>query len=443
MAWLALSAAAGASPGNSSGLDCQPDDATLCWQVAIRNAMPPGKAPYFAGVTGLMGARYIIRDTLVVESAYGGVIDGNGSVFEWQGPPDRPLFLVKNTQQVKFTNLRIFVTSPLESAFEFTKAPYGKDQARNVAPSLNVIDSVRIEGVKLGNLRYGVRFSKRYGIDEDNDQSTIINTTIYNVTDAAISIEHSQSQGHHFYAVKASGAPGNRNAAFVRASGGGFTSLGGFHGRFGGAVYDIASVYGTDLIIDENSEASAHFIRTPEGAASFALPVHVVGGRFSVDQLAPDGRVIDFNRMGPLSLRGLKIDGVVPAGGANPVISFWPQPAGAPARGQLSVSDVSFTMPRSNSWDPIRASSWARVNSSGNTCVDAVGAVAECRGLAAGVTSAAGLSYAEMSEEALQALPPGHSTYCEDCGADAKSGLCVSGGAGRFAKKLPGGWYCN
>lgn len=64
--------------------------------------------------------------------------------------------------------------------------------------------------MRLGYLRYGVRFSKRFGIDEDNDQSTITNTAIYNVTDAAISIEHSQSQGHHFYGVKATGARGTR-----------------------------------------------------------------------------------------------------------------------------------------------------------------------------------------------------------------------------------------
>lgn len=432
-----------APPTFAAELDCPPDAATLCWQEALRDAMPPARAPYFAGVTARPGVRYVIRDTLVVESAYGGVIDGNGSVLEWQGPTDRPLFLVKNTQQVKFTNLRIFVVTPLESAFEFTKAPYGKEPQRNVAPSLNVLDNVRIEGVKLGNLRYGVRFSKRYGIDEDNDQSTIINTAIYNVTGAAISIEHTQSQGHHFYAVKANGAEGNRDAAFVRASGGSFASLGGFHGRFGGAVYDIAGVNGTDLVIDENSEASARFIRTPPGAASFPLPFHVVGGRFSVDRLAPDGRLVDFNRMGPLSIRGLKIDGVIPAGTANPVIAFLPQPAGAPARGQLTVSDVVFTMPGSSTWDPVLINAWVRLNASGNTCVDAAGAVAECRGLAAGVTSTAGVSFAELSAGGFQTLLPGHSTYCDDCGTNRQSGLCVGGGTGQLAQKRRDGWHCD
>ncbi len=440
---LALLRVTASAAGGPADLVCSSDDATRCWQVAIEEAMPQGMAPYFATVTGSPNATYIIRDTLTIESVYGGTIDGNGSVLQWQGPPDRPMFLVKNTQQLRFINLRIFVVSPLQSAFEFTKAPYGKDAARNVAPSLNVIDSVRIEGVKLGNLQYGVRFSKRYGIDEDNDQSTIMNTAIYNVTEAAISIEHTQSQAHHFYAVKASGAPGNQNAAFVRAAGGSFTSLGGFHGRFGGAVYDLTSANGTNLIIDEGSEASARFIRTPEGAASFALPVHVIGGRFSVDQLAPDGRLVDFNRMGPLSIRGLKIDGPVPKGAANPVISFWPQPAGAPAHGQLAVSDVAFTIPQSNTWDPLRVSAFAHVNSSGNTCVDAAGAVAECKGLAAGVTSTAGVSFAELSAGGFQTLLPGHSTYCDDCGADRQSGLCVGGGTGQLAQKRRDGWYCD
>lgn len=424
-------------------LVCRGADHTACWRQALAAAVVDPEAPQFAGVLGTPGATYVITDTLTIESVYGGVIDGNGSVLRWQGRPDRPLFLIKNTQQLRFSNLRIIVDAPLETAFEFTKAPYGRNAERNVAPSLNVLDGVRVDGVKLGNLQYGVRFSKRYGIDEDNDQSTIMNTAIYNVTEAAISIEHTQSQAHHFYAVKASGAPGNQNAAFVRAVGGSFTSLGGFHGRFGGAVYDLTSANGTNLIIDEGSEASARFIRTPDGAASFALPVHVIGGRFSVDQLAPDGRIVDFNRMGPLSIRGLKIDGPVPKGAANPVISFWPQPAGARAHGQLAVSDVAFTIPGSKTWELLRVSAFAHVNSSGNTCVDAAGAVAHCQGLAAGVTAAAGVTFGALSAGALKALPPGHTTYCEDCAVEAKSGLCATGGTGRFAKKLPGGWYCD
>jgi hypothetical protein len=436
----ALSAQSENSPDR---FGCIATNATPCWQAAIREAMPAGRTPYFASVTGTAGATYVMRDTLIIESAYGGTIDGGGSVLEWQGPPDRPLFLVKNTQQMRFTNLRIVVVTPLEAAFEFTKAPYGKDPVRNVAPSLNVIDSVRIEGVKLGNLRYGVRFSKRYGIDEDNDQSTIMNTAIYNVTEAAISIEHTQSQHHHFYAVKATGAEGNQNASFVRADGGSFSSLGGFHGRFGGAVYSISSVYGTDLIVDENSEASARFIRTPAGSASFPFPVHVVGGRFAVDRLASDGKFIDFHRMGPLSIDGLRVDGIVPPGAARPVISFLPAPVNGNGQGTLAVSNMAFTVPSSVFWDVLVINGATRLTSGGNACVDERGSVTPCRGLANGISNMGGISFQEISVSPIRDLAPGHSLFCEDCAADESTGACIGGGQGRFAHKLRSGWTCK
>jgi hypothetical protein len=422
---------------------CSAGDQTGCWQRALAAGMQKGQAGYFSVASGEAEKTYVISDTLVVESVFGGTIDGNGSLLEWRGPPDRPMFLLKNTQQLKITNLRILAVSPLETAFEFTKAAYGRDQARNVAPSGNVLDTVRVEGIKLGNLQYGVRFSERYGIDEDNDQSTIINSMFLNVTEAAISIEHSQSKAHHFYAVKATGAEGNRNAAFVRKSGGSFTSLGGFHGRFAGAVYDIAGTWDTDLIIDENSEASGHLIRTPSGMAGFALPVLVIGGRFAVDNLGKDGRIVDFQRMGPLTIKGLRIDGTVGPGTPPPVIAFLPLPLLEGSFGQLEVTGVSFLINRSDAWDPLLVNGAVRVNSAGNTCVNAEGAVTACRGLAAGVTAPTGHTYASLLAAGMTKLAPGHSTWCEDCGRAPGTGRCAVGGLGGVARKRADGWYCD
>jgi hypothetical protein len=380
--WLTLvSVAVIGSPSENTPdqFGCAADDATACWRAAIGAAMPSKRAPYFGVVTGSAGKTYVIRDSLIIESAIGGTVDGYGSLLEWHGPADRPMFLVKNTQQMRFVNLRILAVTPLESAFEFAKAPYGPVPDRNVAPSLNIIDSVRIEGIKLGYLRYGVRFSKRYGIDEDNDQSTITNTIIYNVTEASISIEHTQSQHHHFYAVKASGAQGNRNAAFVRANGGSFSTLGGFHGGFGAAVYDISSVYGTDLIVDENSEGSARLIRTPSGAAGFPFPVHILGGRFAVNGIANDGKLVDFHRMGPLSIDGLTVDGIPPLGTAHPVIAFLPDPDGGKAMGSFTATNIAFNVAGSASWDVLLVSPAARMRSFSNSCVDERGNVAACK----------------------------------------------------------------
>lgn len=442
---LAAGAALAATEGNSpDSFGCTAADATSCWQAAIAHATLLRHLNYFTDVVATPGMTYVIRDTLTIASAYGGTINGNGSVLEWQGPPDRPMFLAKNTQQLHFSNLRIVAAMPLEAAFEFTKAPYVKEPERNVAPSENVIDSVSIEGVNLGKLKYGIRFSKRYGIDEDNDQSTIMNTAIYNVTEAAISIEHTQSQHHHFYAVKATGAKGNQNASFVRADSGSFASLGGFHGGFAGAVYSIASVYGTDLVVDEDSEGSARFIRTPVGAASFPFPVHIIGGRFSIDHVASDGRFVDFHRMGPLSIDGLRVDGNIPPGALMPAIAFLPDPVAGKGQGNLIVNNLTFNVPNSASWDVLLVNGATRLSSLGNSCIDERGNVAPCRGLANGISSmGGGISHRELAMPPFSDLPAGHAVFCEDCAAERGSGSCVAGGPGRIALKLRKGWTCG
>jgi hypothetical protein len=443
-ALLAACNAYGAASVELSRESCGLRSDTHCWQSAVTIDQASELPPYFAGVTAKAGSRFTINDTIVVESVRGGAIEGNGAVLEWKGPPDRPLFLLINTQHLTIRNLHVLATSPLHTAIEFAKSRRSNPRRpHSVAPSANVIDAVSIEGIRLGNLRYGVRFSKRFGIDEDNDQSTILNTIIYNVSDAAISIEHSQSKAHRFLSVKATGAPGNSNAAFVRKDGGSFSSFGGFHGGFNGAVYDIATTYDTDLIVDENSEASAHLIRTPAGAASFAMPVYVLGGRFAVDKLAPNGRVIDFRRMGPLTVEGLRIDGAPPNNSASPVIWFHPDPVGGQLSGKLRVQSAAFLLPGSDSWDVVSVNENAQVTSSGNTCNDRRGQVSPCRTVAAGLYHLGHTSHSDLQTTVLARIAPGHATFCADCGSDKTNGRCTPQGDGRIARKLRSGWYCN
>lgn len=439
-AWAAVPAQARSTPDD---FGCRSDDDTGCWIRAVRSAVPARGLPWFGDVEGLAGRTYVVRDTIALSGSVGGVIDGRGSVIEWHGPPDRPLFLLTNVQQLKITNLNIFAVTPLQAAFEFTKGPYGKDPNRNVAPRLNVLDSVRVQGVKLGNLAYGVRFTARNGIDEDNDQSTIFSSTFANVSEAAISIEHSQSKAHHFYAVHASGADGNRDAAFVRKRGGSFSSVGGFHGGFRGAVYDIAGGNDLDLIVDENSEASARLLRTPTGVASFPLPVQVVGGRFAVDGLAPDGRFIDFHRMGPLTITGLRLDGVPPPASQPAVLAFLPNPQTPGGQASLTVTGLALLVPSSESWEGLAASPIARVTATGNTCVDSRVAVTACRGPLAGIIGNAGITYADLTTGTAAHLAPGHSAYCLDCNSTGVDGRCTGGGSGRFARRRTDGWFCD
>lgn len=355
-------------------------DATACWQAALDAARPSDTAPMFFGVDADPRV-YRVTDTLRVHGTIGGVIDGHGAVLEWHGPPDRPMWLATNTQQLRWTNLRIRVVRPLQAAFEFAKAPYTEANVNlHVAPSQNRLDSVRIDAVGLNDLQFGVRFSSRYGIDQDNDQSLIEGVTISNVTQAAISLEHSQSQFHHFVAVRASGAPGAPSSAFVRTTGGSFTVNGGTRTQFSSAIYDLGSVYGNVLVLNDNSEASARLIKTPQGAAGFSFPVQFVGGRFALDGLAGDGRWADFHRFGPLSFDGFRLDGTPPEG-VTPRLYYWPWPPAGNASGRLSVRNMNLAFKNSAAYPVVILSPYAKLLSEGHLCQDGNGGPAVCAGL--------------------------------------------------------------
>jgi hypothetical protein len=100
-------------------------------------------------------------------------------------------------------------------------------------------------------------------------------------------------------------------------------------------------------------------------------------------------------------------------------------------------------VPDSAAWELIQVNPATRLGTSGNTCVDARGAVLPCRGLASGITSQSGLAFRELGEAPLRDLAPGHQLYCADCDADRQSGACTGGGDGRFARKLRQGWTCD
>jgi hypothetical protein len=424
-------------PGCASG---RVDD-SLCWQQALDAAVRSEGYPYFGAVTATPGKTYYIRNTLKITNANGGVIDGRGAVLEWAGPRrGAPMFLLTNTQSIKITNLyiRSGPDAPLETAFEFTKG-----LPVRVNPRYNILDHVIIDGTSLNGLQYGVRFTARNGIDEDNDQSTILNSGVYNVTTAAISIEHSQSQDHRFIAVNATGADGNASAAFVSVKDGSFTSIDGYHGRFGLANYFLATARSGITILNENSEESAALIKTPEGAASFLMPVQVIGGSFAVDDLQPSGRVIDFHRYGPLSVQGLQFSGTVKrAGTAAPTIFFGPTPANGPARyAELRVHSVTFggTLPGggTDTYDPIVVSPVARVTAGANSCITSGSAATTCIGRAGG--SEPWVRFGDLASLTV----PGQAFYCADCGRTEATEACRAGGTGQFARRLPRGWVCN
>src|SRR5262245_45326890 len=401
---------------NNDGVeDCngtdQVDD-TVCLQNAINAGRPTNAFPNYGTVEATSGARYLVSGTLTLRRAFGGVISGNGAVIEWRGTdPNVPLFLLEDTQQLEIRDLQIKSSPsfPLQTAFEFTNAPDdAPNPTWNVAPIANIIRHVYVQGTNLGGLEYGVRFSNRYGIDANNDQSTIADSTFANFSRAGISIEHTQSHQHRFFAVNAYAAGGNQTvckdesaydsagtvcgASFVRLAGGGFSSVGGYRNGMRNAEYYLLSIYSPVTIIDSNSEGAARFLKTASGAAWFGHQVSVLGGRFAVNDLAPDGKVVEWNRQGPLSISGMVIDGNWP-GPSNPVISFTPPgpPVGFTTNeGKLNVSSVYFHLNNSHTWDAIVLGTYGQFNGTGNMCFDTARGAVPCTGVAAGVGNVAG-----------------------------------------------------
>ncbi|HSB97635.1 MAG TPA: hypothetical protein VLC91_14350 [Spongiibacteraceae bacterium] len=394
---------AGVAPGcSSSGTD------TACWQGAINAATTPitaGDGPRFATVAGEAGKVYTITDTIKICGASNGVIDGHGAQLLWQGGSGKPMFLVVGSNSMRFTNftIRAYATSPkaLDTAFEFTSAPTSGFSYTTALPagdcpnglpttsSKNSIDQVSVDGTTAGGLNYGVRFSNRYGVNGDeginNDMSTIIDSSFYNVTSAVVKIEHGQSHQHRLISVNGFATEGNTNGCFVEGLRGFFSSTGGFQWGWGKANFCVDRTYGTFDINESNSEGSKRLLAAGDEGDnnSYPVSVNIHGGRFAVNGLHSDGKVIDFNRLGPLVVVGLHIDGTPPSG-VQPKISMQPGQRIAPPVTTVAsaiVNGVSFDTAgsvSSSTWDTLVVKSFVDLVAKGNLCSNAAGNTQPC-----------------------------------------------------------------
>lgn len=432
---------------------------TTCWQAALDCAYDANSGR-FGTVVATQGVQYKIDGTLCVHTAFGGIIDGNTAELYWTGPNsiDSPMWFLADTQLMAIKNLTISsrVELPLFTAVEFTNPA----NTNGVAPSQNIIDHVRINGITTGGLNYGVRFSYRpgYSIDNNNDLSIIKDTQILGYSLSAISIEHSQSQYHRFInvgATAAGGAPVPPCSSFVSNhdvrlpndgcvpiynGGGSFTVVDYSGGGNTNADYDLtAGIAGNILIVHHNSEGSNRMIRA-EGVSGASHPVQIIGGRFAANALNADGQWIKFVRRGPLSVDGVILDGWYLPVGVVPKINFTPPVDPTYSGETLTVRGVLFSFPNSADSNPIDlgTATGVTVNASGNLCSGADGGTKPCRGYAAGILGSTGTPFAE-----LDSRPNGHLAYCSDCQASTSTGICASGGSGAFARRVGGVWKCD
>jgi len=358
--------------------NCNPSggDASACWQDAINTATNTSLPYYFGTVAGSAGTIYTIKNTLKICNTTGGMIDGHGAILRWAGPSNVPMFLVINANQLKIANLTIVSNSsaPLYSAFEFTSARADDDPCVGtqtaIPSSKDSIDHVIVDGTNPNGLMYGVRFSNRYKDDANNDMSTIINSSFYNVMVAAVSVEHSQSQEHQLIDVNGYGASGN-SGCFVSATTGFISTTGGFEANWGKADFCLDGAYGPFNIVGVNSEGSKRLllVGNPGDVTGYPVTVNILGGRFAVDGLDSDGSLVSFNRLGPLTVRGLRLDGAPPSG-VQPNISFQPGQMDSSTSASAIIDGVSFYIPGSSSWNTLIVKGFSNLTAPGNLCDD-------------------------------------------------------------------------
>ena len=422
------------------------------WQAAVNAAYGPDGV--FGAVVGESGTVFAINHTITVASIMRagepdlraeGTINGNGAELMWFGGDSIPMWKLVDTRHLQIEHLKVTAPDdefPLDTAFEFSNPSGG------YASSRNSLDHIAISAPAVDHLKYGIRFIEA-GNDQNNDQSTISNTQILNVTEAAIRIEHSQSLAHRLINVYGTGAPGASGSRFIHLDEGSFTLIGGLQSGFSDAVYVLDAFLDRVTIIDSQSEASNRMVRA-DLRQNNPYPLHIIGGRFAIDDLASDGKVINYVRPGPVVIDGLRISDAsgVPSDPA-PVIHYDPQfTAGNEQLSSIQLTGCRFSAAGTSTYDVLSVGDYASVTAYGNSCAPSTGHSqhAPCKGLAGGVMNQSGVTYSELSAAPLSSLADGHSLYCVDCGerkSGQSAGICESGGSGRLAVRLNGGWWCD
>jgi hypothetical protein len=152
---------------------------------------------------------YNIRNQLVIRNKTGIVISGDGTgatLLKAFGPhiERKSIVLLVNSSEVVIENLSIegdrkhVPSAAIEShvdnpTYDFSLWPTGNIFRNLVLGSRKLSTDGKRDAAAIGN---GIRFTANSGSDGNNDQSVIENVRIYGFSQAAVSIEHSNSLLH-------------------------------------------------------------------------------------------------------------------------------------------------------------------------------------------------------------------------------------------------------
>lgn len=272
-------------------------DDSKAFAAAITNMRSAaGKPPLQFG-----GGRYLIANTIRFGDIEGIVVDGQGAVLVWGGPPDTPMILIEDVRDSVFRDFKILSSrqNPLAAAI---RSQNGEGNA--VVPTQNRFENIQIEGTQPGGLGKGFQFALGPGGDNNNDINSFYDCSVRNYGTAAWSFEHSQSVRHALIRCRFSG---NRAGQYGVTTG---DSPGGNGGQF--SIFDGAGGGNTVAdfflgapnrpvqIVGFESENSTRLLVTNGGTGAFV--VRLQGIRYADNSIHSDRAAVIFSFPGPLEI---------------------------------------------------------------------------------------------------------------------------------------------
>lgn len=232
-----------------------------------------------------------------------GAVDGNGTLLYWTGNSTDPMVKVFGSAHTRIQSLKILAQAPGGGGTTLDTGIRYETKSGKVNTA-NKVRDVTITSTAGATLHYGVRFVAGTGGDANNDQSSFDNLILSGYDTAGVDISHAQSVDHRFFNLITGSTNGATTYGITAATGATFSVYGGGGGGHTGSDFNVLGSFFSPITIqDFHSENSAHFLITAGGVpTNSGGPVTIIGCSATDGAVAANGRVIDFEAPGPLTL---------------------------------------------------------------------------------------------------------------------------------------------
>lgn len=284
------------------------------WWGAVSDGVtddaPEFNAAVLATMSGieLVGPNYALASSVLIENRVGFTVrgqgqsstSGQGTQLTWTGNSTAPMFRVFGVRDADFKGFYVKSSSVTPLAIVF------QSETRSGIPSTNNwYHEIVVQGTDLNGLGRVFKFITGTGGDANNAENIFgPHLTLNNYTNYAFDFQHGQSTAHRFYAIGANSAPGAAASAAINSVAGVTYQIYGanLNGNTEADIIWGGANHGLTLI-GVFAETSVRFLKTSV-APSTNAPVKIIGGSWNTANLHADGRVIDFQQRGPLTIEG-------------------------------------------------------------------------------------------------------------------------------------------